>query len=89
MHLGVDMSIPLCYNIRIGQNKRANKMQELNVHFVNRGYGTDDGIKSVQMISLGICEFTSRPEATIKSPYAFGDPLKAQFVDNEWLCDLD
>jgi hypothetical protein len=64
-------------------------MQELNVHFVNRGYGTDDGIKTVQMISLAICEFTGRPQATIKSPYAFGDPLTAQFQNNEWLCDLD
>tara|TARA_Y100000389_G_scaffold18044_1_gene15721 strand:- start:210 stop:404 length:195 start_codon:yes stop_codon:yes gene_type:complete len=64
-------------------------MQELNVHFVNRGYGTDDGIKTVQMISLAICEFTGRPQATIKSPYAFGDPLVAQFEGSGWVCDLD
>ncbi len=64
-------------------------MQELNVHFVNRGFKTDDGIKTVEMISLGICQFTGRPEATIKSPYPFGDPLKAHFENNEWLCDLD
>lgn len=65
-------------------------MQELNVHFVNRGYGTDEGVKAVALESLGICEYTGRPEAVVRSPFGLQDTtLRAQFVDNEWLCDLD
>jgi hypothetical protein len=64
-------------------------MQELNVHFVNRGFGTDDGIKTVELIELGICEFSGKPTAKIESPYPMGDPLVAQFEGNGWVCDLD
>ena len=65
-------------------------MQELTVHFVNRGYGTDEGTKTVALESLGICEYTGRPEAVVRSPFGLQDTtLRAQYVDNEWLCDLD
>ena len=44
-------------------------MQTLNVHFVNRGYGTDDGYKAVDLKDLTVCEFTGAPSATIANPY--------------------
>jgi hypothetical protein len=64
-------------------------MQELNVHFVNRGYSTDDGIKSVKLVKLDIHPVTSKPIAAIQSPFFPGDVLVAQFENNEWVCDLD
>jgi hypothetical protein len=64
-------------------------MQELNIQFVNRGYGTNDGVKTVELIELGICEFSGRPTAKIASPYFPGDTLVAQFEGNGWVCDLD
>ena len=64
-------------------------MQKLNVHFINRGYGTDDGYKAVEVIANTICEFTARPQATIASPYFPGDTLTVQYENNEWVCDLD
>ena len=44
-------------------------MQTLNVHFLNRGFGTDDGYKQVEAVNMRVCEYTSRPQATIASPY--------------------
>jgi len=64
-------------------------MQTLNVHFVNRGYGTDDGYKAVDLKNLTVCEFTGAPSATIANPYFPGDTLVAKFESNEWVCDLD
>jgi hypothetical protein len=32
---------------------KENTMTQLNVHFVNRGYGTDDGVKTVELVKLG------------------------------------
>ena len=61
----------------------------LNVHFVNRGYGTDDGIKNVKVNEIAVCSITQRPVAVIDSPYFPGDTLRAEYVNNEWLCDLD
>ena len=62
-------------------------MQELNVHFVNRGFKTDSGIKTVKLVELGLCQFTGRPEAKIENPWWSGETLRAQFENNEWLCD--
>ena len=64
-------------------------MQELNVHFVNRGFGTDDGYKTVKLQELRVCEFTQTPEAVINNPYFPGDTLRARFEGTEWVCDLD
>ena len=64
-------------------------MQELDVQFVNRGYGTDDGVKTVKLIELGICEFSGKPTAKIESPYPMGDALMAQYETSGWVCDLD
>jgi len=64
-------------------------MTTLNVHFVNRGFGTDDGYKAVEAMNMRVCEFTQRPQATVASPYFPGDTLTIQFENNEWICDLD
>ena len=61
----------------------------LNVHFINRGYGTDNGYKTVEMFKLSVCEHTQTPEAEIDNPYFPGDTLRARFENNEWVCDLD
>jgi len=63
--------------------------QKLNVHFVNRGYGTDDGVRTVELVKLDIFETTGQPMAAVKSPYFPGDTLVAMFENNEWVCDLD
>ena len=64
-------------------------MSNLQVHFVNRGYKTDYGIKEVKLVELGICEFTQTPQATIESPYWPGDTLRARYESTGWVCDLD
>lgn len=64
-------------------------MHNLNVHFMNRGYGTDDGYKTVSAVNMRACEYTGRPQATIASPYFPGDTLTIQYENNEWICDLD
>ena len=62
---------------------------KLDVHFVNRGFRTDDGIKSVEVVELGVCEFTQTPQAKIESPYFPGDTLRARYESTGWVCDLD
>ena len=64
-------------------------MSNLSVHFINRGFGTDDGVKEVKVVELGICEFTQTPEAKIESPYFPGDTLRARYESTGWVCDLD
>ena len=64
-------------------------MQNLNVHFINRGYGTDDGYKTVDAVNMRACEYTGRPQATIASPYFPGDTLTIQYENNEWICYVD
>lgn len=61
----------------------------LNVHFINRGYGTDEGYKNVELVKLDICAYTQTPLALIDNPYFPGDTLRARFEDGEWVCDLD
>lgn len=64
-------------------------MKDLNVHFVNNGYKTDEGIKSVKLVKLDIHPVTSEPIAAIQSPFFPGDVLVAHFKNNEWVCYLD
>jgi len=64
-------------------------MQELTVHFVNRGFRTDDGYKTVGLKQLEVCTFTGAPEAVIDNPYFPDDTLRARFEGSEWVCDLD
>jgi len=64
--------------------------QNLNVHFVNRGYGTDEGNHVVPVVKLDIHESTGMPMAAVKSPFGLKDNvLVALYENNEWLCDLD
>jgi hypothetical protein len=63
--------------------------QKLNVHFLNRGYDTDYGVKKVDVISNSICEFTTKPLAEIRSPFGLGGSLVAEYEGKEWVCDLD
>ena len=64
-------------------------MQNLNVHFINRGSGIDDAYKTVDAVNMRPSEYTARPQATIASPYFPGDTLTIQYENNEWICDLD
>jgi len=66
-------------------------MQELNVHFVNRGFGTDEGFKKVELLGQGICEHTGKPVAEIASPFGLGGTLVAEYEGTAggWVCDLD
>jgi hypothetical protein len=64
-------------------------MKDLNVRFVNNGYKTDEGIKSVKLVKLDIHPVTSNPIAAIQSPFFPEDVLVAQFKNNEWVCYLD
>jgi len=61
----------------------------LKVHFLNRGYDTDYGVKKVDVISNSICEFTTKPLAEIRSPFGLGGSLVAEYEGKEWVCDLD
>jgi hypothetical protein len=72
------------------KKQRANTMtQKLNVQFVNRGYGTDEGVKAVELVKLDLCEFTGSPIAAIRSPFGLGDTLIAKHESTGWVCDLD
>jgi hypothetical protein len=64
-------------------------MQTLNVHFINRGYGTDEGFKKVEVLSNSICEFTAKPLATIRSPFGLQTNTLVAEYNGEWVCDLD
>ena len=65
-------------------------MQKLNVHFVNRGFGTDEGHHSVELLGQSICEFTGKPVAEIRSPFGLGGSLVAEYEGRSgWVCDLD
>ena len=66
-------------------------MTTLNVHFVNRGYGTDEGFKKVELLGQSICEHTGKPVAEIASPFGLGGTLVAEYEGTAggWACDLD
>jgi hypothetical protein len=64
--------------------------QKLNVHFVNRGYGTDEGNHNVPVVKFDVYEPTGVPMAAVKSPFGLKDNvLVAMYENNEWVCDLD
>ena len=67
--------------------------KHLNVHFVNRGYGTDEGVKRVELLSTAVCEFSGKPLAEIASPFGLGGSLVAEYEAHagagKWVCDLD
>ena len=48
-------------------------MTTLNVHFVNRGYGTDEGNHNVPVVKFDVYEPTGVPMAAVKSPFGLKD----------------
>ena len=69
-------------------------MTTLNVHFLNRGYDTDYGVKKVELLGQSVCEFTGKPLAEIRSPFGLStDTLVAEYSTHPgvvgWVCDLD
>ena len=66
-------------------------MTTLNVHFVNRGFGTDEGFKKVELLGQSICEHTGKPVAEIRRPFGLGGSLIAEYAGQYegWVCDLD
>ena len=68
-------------------------MTTLNVHFLNRGYDTDYGLKKVELLGQSICEHTGKPVAEIQSPFGLGGSLVAEYEAHagagKWVCDLD
>ena len=65
--------------------------QKLNVHFLNRGYDTDYGLKKVELLGQSICEHSGKPVAEIRSPFGLSsDTLVAEYEGRSgWVCDLD
>ena len=64
-------------------------MTKVTVHFINRGYNTDEGYHNCKILAHGICEHTERPEIHIESPFGLGGTLIAKHEKDEWVCDLD
>jgi hypothetical protein len=60
----------------------------MQVHFINSGYGTDDGFKEVDVISLKIDSY-DRPYAIVSNPFRPTDSCRAEFDGTEWLVDFD
>jgi hypothetical protein len=61
----------------------------LTVKFVNNGTGQDCGVHECQLFDMSLTE-QQRPAATVCSPFGLQDTkLMAQFVNNQWVCDLD
>jgi len=60
----------------------------LNVQFVNSGWGTDHGIKAVELVEVTVSD-DGAPIAMVKSPFSFGNVYTAQFKASGWVVDLD
>ena len=60
----------------------------MKVRMVNRGYGTDDGLKEVEVIRTDL-SIHGAPELIIANPWWSGETLKCTWETNEWVRDLD
>ena len=60
----------------------------MQVHVINSGYGTDDGVKEVEVQSLKIDGY-DRPYAIVSHPYIPGDSCRAEFTGTKWVVDFD
>ena len=60
----------------------------MQVRFVNRGYGTDDGFKEATVVKTDL-SIHGAPELIIENPWWPGDVLRCTWETNEWVCDLD
>ena len=54
----------------------------MKVKFVNKGYGTDDGFKEVEVVKTELSVF-GWPQLIIKNPWWTGDTLVCQWENNE------
>jgi hypothetical protein len=60
----------------------------MQVHVINSGLGTDDGVKEVEVQSLKIDSY-DRPYAIVSHPYITGDSCRAEFTGTKWVVDFD
>ena len=67
---------------------RKNQEGKMLVRFVNKGFGTDDGIREAEVVRTEL-SIHGAPELVIANPWWSGETLKCQWENNEWVCDLD
>jgi hypothetical protein len=60
----------------------------MQVRFINSGLNTDEGIKEVELQALRI-DGHERPYAIVSNPYQSGETVRAQFLNDNWVVDLD
>ena len=60
----------------------------MQVRFINNGYKTDDGMKEANVIRTDL-SIHGAPQLIIENPWWSGDTLTCDWVDCEWVCDLD
>ena len=60
----------------------------MKVRFVNKGYGTDDGYRDVEVVKTEL-SIHGWPQLIIKNPWWTDDTLVCEWTNNEWVCDLD
>ena len=60
----------------------------MKVKFVNKGYGTDDGFREVEVVKTEL-SIHGWPQLIIQNPWWTGDTLVCHWENNEWVCDLD
>ena len=60
----------------------------MQVRFINNGYKTDDGMKEANVFRTDL-SIHGAPQLIIENPWWSGDTLTGDWVDGEWVCDLD
>ena len=60
----------------------------MQVRFINNGYKTDDGMKEANVIRTDL-SIHGAPQLIIENSWWSGDTLTCDWVDGEWVCDLD
>ena len=58
------------------------------VRFVNNGYKTDDGLRESKVVRTDL-SIHGAPHLRIENPWWTGDTLTCDWVEGEWVCDLD
>jgi hypothetical protein len=58
------------------------------VSFINSGYQSDEGVHQVELQSLKL-DGHERPYAIVSNPFRPGETVRAQFLNNDWVVDLD
>lgn len=60
----------------------------MQVHFINSGFNTDNGIFDVEVHSIKIDGY-DRPYAIVANPFRMGDSCRAEFNGTKWVVDFD